>query len=43
MDIHTDVRTRLKLSDTQRLASPHRPRLFPKSTLETAKHSVLRG
>ena len=43
MDIHNTRRTRLKLSNVQRLASPHRPRKLPKTTLATAKHSVLRG
>ena len=42
VDIHNTRRTRLKLSDDQRLASPHRPRKLPKPTLATAKHSVLR-
>ena len=43
MDTHRTGRTRLKLTDVQRFASLHRPRLIPKPTLATAKHSVLRG
>ena len=43
MDINNTRRTRLKLSDAQRLVSPHRPRKLSKPTLATAKHSVLRG
>lgn len=40
---HKARRTRLKSSAAQRLASPHRPRPIPKTTMATAKHSVLRG
>ena len=31
------------MSDAQRLASPYRSMQFPKPTLATSKHSVLRG
>lgn len=40
---HKAKRSRLKLTDAQRLASPHRSFLTSKTTLATEKHSVLRG
>lgn len=43
MDPHNTRRSRLKLTDSQRLASPRRSLPTPKTALTTTKHSVLRG